>query len=213
MSVQTFTNGSLRSSTATFKPQPASIESLDQYSTNDDRSLIVSFASDLCTFFGRYTEADWTRRPSLGNDPSAKRLKITRVQSALVRFSTGTSLGVPSLGRLDARASDDLADLSGDANTFKPKPAPIAFLNRDSTPDDQPLIVSSTPASIVKTHKGKAKAAQELTGTHGANLSLPRHSYFSTDMGTDIPSIDDTVSRPKDFAMGTTCKALVQGVL
>ena len=86
-----------------------------------------------------------------------------------------------------ASTSEDLAKLSGDASTFKPKPAPIAFLNHDSTADEQPLIVSSNLANYVKPDKGKAKAAQEPIGTRGANFSPSRHTFFSTDMGPDVP--------------------------
>lgn len=82
--------------------------------------------------------------------------------------------------------------------SFKPvgsKPAPIAYLNRDSVADDadSPVIVSSSSAADTSANakhdkgKGKAKATQEPIGTPGAMVSPTRvRAVFTTDVGPNV---------------------------
>ena len=88
--------------------------------------------------------------------------------------------------------ADHAAKLSGGAAAFMPgpvKPAPISFLNRDSTADDAegPVIVSSDLPPPSKPDKGKGKAVQQPIGTRGANFSPTRpRAIFTTDVGPDV---------------------------
>ena len=85
--------------------------------------------------------------------------------------------------------------MSGGATTFKPtvtKQPPISYLNRGSTADDQPVIVSSTKVNTdatVKSDKGNGMEAQQPIGTRGEQFSPSRpRVYFTTDVGPDIIS-------------------------
>lgn len=96
---------------------------------------------------------------------------------------------------------DHTATLSAGATTFLPytskpvktTPAPISYLNHDSTADEAgiggPVIVSSqivAPTAVMQ-DKAKGKASQEPIGTRGANFSPSRpRTFFTTDVGPHV---------------------------
>ncbi|KAK5121941.1 hypothetical protein LTR85_004513 [Meristemomyces frigidus] len=72
----------------------------------------------------------------------------------------------------------------------KPAPTPIRILNRDSTADEQPTIVTSpTPATTKsKETNGKAATTQQPIGTRNGNITPPRpRVFFTTDVGPHVP--------------------------
>lgn len=74
----------------------------------------------------------------------------------------------------------------------KPAPVPIRILNRDSTADEQPTIVTSPTPAVTTSNKtngkGNAATAQQPIGTRNGNITPPRpRVYFTTDVGPDVP--------------------------
>ncbi|KAI6974374.1 hypothetical protein KC329_g11943, partial [Hortaea werneckii] len=88
------------------------------------------------------------------------------------------------------------AKLSAGAQAFKPNgksaPTPIKILNRDSTADDHPVIVTSpmpaTNGSVDGGSNNAQKAAQQPIGTRNGKVSPSRPLiFFTTDIGENVP--------------------------
>lgn len=95
-------------------------------------------------------------------------------------------------GKVHQAQANHSAKLSVNATTFKPKPAPISFLNHDSIADDSksddtgPVIVSSVVTPKTNQTNGKCKTTQEPIGTRGENISPIRRVFFTTDVGPNV---------------------------
>ncbi|KAI7220140.1 hypothetical protein KC333_g2506 [Hortaea werneckii] len=93
-------------------------------------------------------------------------------------------------------APNSSAKLSAGAQAFKPNgktaPTPIKILNRDSTADDHPVIVTSpmptTNGSVDGGSNNGQKAAQQPIGTRNGKVSPSRPLiFFTTDIGENVP--------------------------
>lgn len=93
-------------------------------------------------------------------------------------------------------APNSSAKLSAGAQAFKPNgktaPTPIKILNRDSTADDYPVIVTSpmpaTNGSVDGGSNNGQKAAQQPIGTRNGKVSPSRPLiFFTTDIGENVP--------------------------
>lgn len=91
-------------------------------------------------------------------------------------------------------AANGINKLSAGASPFKPvngngkaraPPTPINLLNRDSTADDQPTIVTSPTPNDGKASPEKSMAStQEPIGTRSGSFSPTRQDiFFTTDVG------------------------------
>ena len=93
-------------------------------------------------------------------------------------------------------APNGSAKLSAGAQAFKPNgktaPTPIKILNRDSTADDHPVIVTSpmpaTNGGVDGGSNNAQKAAQQPIGTRNGKVSPSRPLiFFTTDIGENVP--------------------------
>ncbi|KAK4548448.1 hypothetical protein LTR36_009358 [Oleoguttula mirabilis] len=96
------------------------------------------------------------------------------------------------------------------AHVFKPTgpklaPTPIRILNRDSTPDEQPTIVTSSmsPATKSDEAKGKTATAQQPIGTRSGNMTPPRpRVFFTTDVGPEVPFLGGHYIKIENISRG-----------
>ena len=91
----------------------------------------------------------------------------------------------------DMKAARTAQNLSADAMVFKPqhdnKESPMKYLNCNSSPDDQPIIVNSSSAA---NKKGKDKCrddTQDPVGAKSRNTTPPAaRDTFTTDVGPKV---------------------------